>query len=127
MNYYKQNGKEPPMEKMIAVCGIECHQCPAFLATRENDDLKRKEVAEMWSKDFKAEIKPEDINCEGCTSGKERLFSHCHVCEIRKCGREKQLQNCAYCADYSCSKLNGLFQMIPQGKVVLDEIRKGLS
>jgi hypothetical protein len=67
------------MEKMIAVCGIECHQCPAFLATRENDDLKRKEVAEMWSKDFKAEIKPEDINCEGCTSGKERLFSHCQV------------------------------------------------
>jgi hypothetical protein len=67
------------MEKMIAVCGIECHQCPAFLATRENDDLKRKEVAEMWSKDFKAEIKPEDIHCEGCTSGKERLFSHCQV------------------------------------------------
>ena len=115
------------MEKMIAVCGIKCVECPAFLATQENDDLKRKEVAEMWSKEFQAAFKPEDINCDGCTSGRERLFSHCQVCEIRKCGREKQLRNCAYCDDYICLKLNELYRMIPQGKAVLDEIRKDLS
>ncbi len=72
------------MEKMIAVCGINCAKCPAFLATRENDAYKRKEVAEQWSKDYQAVFKAEDINCDGCTSGQERLFSHCRVCEIRK-------------------------------------------
>jgi hypothetical protein len=115
------------MEKMIAVCGIKCNEYSAFLATQENDDLKRKDVAEMWSKEFKAEFKPEDINCDGCTSGKERLFSHCQVCEIRKCGRKKQLKNWAYCDDYICSRLNELFRMVPQGKATLDEIRKDLS
>jgi len=114
------------MEKMIAVCGIKCNECPAFLATQENDYLKRKEVAEMWSKEFQASFQPEDINCDGCTTGQDRLFSHCRVCEIRKCGREKQLKNCAYCDEYICSKLNELFRMIPQGKAVLDEIKKGL-
>ena len=115
------------MEMMIAVCGIKCNECRAFLAAQENDDLKRNEVAEMWSTEFQASFKPEDINCDGCTSGQKRLFSNCQVCEIRKCGREKQLKNCAYCDDYICSKLNELFGMIPQGKAVLDEIREDLS
>jgi hypothetical protein len=112
------------MEKMIAVCGINCAECPGYLATRENDDHKRKEVAEQWSKEYQAEFKPEDINCDGCTFGKERLFVHCQVCEIRKCGQEKQLKNCAYCNEYPCPKLSQLFLMVPQGKVVLDEIRE---
>jgi hypothetical protein len=114
------------MEKRIAFCGIKCNECPAFLATQENDDLKRKEVAEMWSKEFQASFHPEDINCDGCVTGQERLFSHCRVCETRKCGREKQLKNCAYCDEYICSKLNELFRTIPQGKAVLDEIKKDL-
>lgn len=112
------------MEKMIAVCGIKCNECPAFLATQEDDDLKRKEVAEMWSKEFQAAFKPEDINCDGCTSGKERLFSHCLVCEIRKCGMGRNLKNCAYCDEYICTKLSEFFRMFPQGKAVLDEIKR---
>ena len=115
------------MEKMFSVCGIKCHECPAFLATQENDYLKRNEVAEKWSKEFQATFKPEDINCDGCVSGKERLFSYCQVCEIRKCGREKQLKNCAYCDEYICSKLSEWFRMVPQGKATLDEIRKDLA
>ena len=115
------------MEKMIAVCGIKCNECPAFLATQENDDLKRKEVAEQWSKEFQVAFKPRDINCDGCTSGKERLFSHCLVCEIRKCGRKNQLKNCAYCTEYPCPKLNEWFRTVPQGKAALDEIKRDLS
>lgn len=115
------------MEKMIAVCGIQCNECPAFLATQENDDLKRKEVAEIWSKEYKAAFKPEDINCDGCHSMTGRLFSHCKVCKIRKCGQEKQVKNCAYCEEYSCGKLNEFFGMVPLAKTTLDEIRKGLS
>jgi len=96
------------MKKTIAYCGIICSECPAFLATQKNDDNERKKVAEMWSKQFNAEFKPEDINCDGCLSESERLFNYCRVCEIRKCGQEKGVKNCAYCDDYACETLNKL-------------------
>ena len=50
----------------MAVCGLDCNKCGALLATRENDNQKRAEVGQEWSRVFKVEIKPEDINCDGC-------------------------------------------------------------
>jgi hypothetical protein len=84
------------MSGMTAVCGLLCNECGAFIATSSDDDEKRAEVAELWSKQYGHDIKPEDVNCDGCTSDSDRLFSHCKVCEIRKCGREKAVANCAY-------------------------------
>jgi hypothetical protein len=114
------------MEKMIAFCGINCAECPTFLATQEDNDHKREKVAEQWSKDYQMQIKAKDINCDGCLSETGRLFSHCNVCEIRKCGQEKKIENCAHCNEYPCQKLNNFFAMVPYGKVTLDEIRKTL-
>ncbi len=114
------------MEEMIAICGINCHECGAYLATINDDDQKRAEVAELWSKEYKTELKPEDINCEGCLSDGENLFSHPKVCEIRKCGREKGVVNCAHCSDYVCEKLEKFFQMVPAAKNQLEEIRSKL-
>jgi hypothetical protein len=114
------------MEKMIAYCGITCTDCGAFIATQNNDDAKRKEVAEDWKKQFNADIKPEDINCDGCLADTDRLVGHCYVCEIRKCGQERGVVNCAYCDDYACDKLEKFFQMAPMFRAVLDEIREGL-
>jgi len=56
------------MEKIIAFCGIDCAECKAFIATQENSDAKRREVAEEWSKEFGEKINPKDINCDGCLS-----------------------------------------------------------
>lgn len=53
------------MNKMIAFCGLTCTECLAFIATREDNDKKKEKVAKIWSKEFKCEIKPEDINCDG--------------------------------------------------------------
>jgi Protein of unknown function (DUF3795) len=116
--------KNAPAEKMIAYCGITCTECPAYIATQKNDDQLRAETAKKWSEMFKASIKPEDINCDGCAADSERLFSQVRVCEIRKCTKGKNLQNCAYCADYPCSKLTELFSFVPEAKATLDEIRK---
>ncbi len=77
------------MDKMIAFCGIVCTECPAFLATQKDDDNERRKVAEMWSKKKKRQIKPEDIDCDGCLSESGRLFAYCRVCEKRKCGLER--------------------------------------
>jgi hypothetical protein len=107
---------------MIAYCGIDCHECGALIATRENDDAKRKEVADLWSKEFNADIQPQDINCEGCISERGILISHCNVCEIRICGKGKAIANCAYCDEYACDKLEELFSMVPDAKARLDRI-----
>ena len=111
------------MKERIAHCGLNCNECGAFLATQENDDLKRAEVSQEWSKLFKVEIKPEDINCEGCQSDRGRVFNYCKVCEIRMCGKEKGLKNCGYCGDYPCRKLNFIFSTAPNAKKRLDEIK----
>ena len=114
------------MEKMIAYCGLNCSECPALIATKNNDDAKRKETAETWSKQFGQPIKPEDINCEGCMAETGNVFSYCNICEVRKCGQEKGLENCAYCNDYGCQKLEKFFEMVPMARDNLEEIRKGL-
>ena len=114
------------MEKMIAYCGLNCTECQAFIATQNDDDEKRKETAETWSKQFNQDIKPEDINCDGCTTETGRLIGFGNFCEIRKCAQEKSLENCAYCNDYGCQKLEKFFEMVPMAKDSLEEIRKGL-
>ncbi len=114
------------MDKMIGFCGITCTECPAFLATQKDDDNERIKVAQFWSGQFKQDIKPEDINCDGCLSDGGRLFNHCSVCEIRKCGQERLLKNCAYCNEYACEKLNKFIDMVPDAKLTLEKIRKCL-
>ena len=115
------------MEKIISICGNICNDCAAFKATTEDDDLKRKETAESWSKRYESDIKPEDINCEGCLSKGKIVFSYCNVCEIRKCGIEKGVENCAHCDEYICSKLEGFFKSVPDNRKVLDKIRNTIE
>jgi hypothetical protein len=114
------------MEEMVSFCGLLCNECGAFIATKNNDDKKRKEVAELWHKEFNVEIKLEEINCSGCLSDSEPLFKHCKVCEVRKCGKEKAIENCAHCDEYACEKLEKIFQMASETKKRLDKIRSKL-
>jgi hypothetical protein len=113
------------MERMIGYCGIVCSDCPVLIATRKDDDGERKRVAEMFTKQYGKEYKPEDINCDGCVGDGQRIFRYCNVCEIRKCGREKRVSNCAVCMDYPCGKLSKLFVEYSKAKETLDEIRRG--
>jgi len=114
------------MNRMVAYCGIVCSECPALLATQEDDDAKRKKVAEAWSKQFNMPVKPEDVNCDGCMSDSERIVAYANICGIRKCAREKELENCAYCDEYPCEKLTKWFSTVPQARTALEEIRKSL-
>ena len=114
------------MNEMIAFCGLDCHQCGAFLATRDDDNEKRREVADLWSREYGADIKAQDIHCEGCLTVSGIVFGHCDVCEIRKCGQAKGVTNCAYCRDYVCSTLVEFFTMVPEAKARLDGIKEGL-
>ena len=112
--------------KIIAICGLVCSDCGAFKATQENDDAGRKKVAEEWSKEYHLDVKPEDVNCNSCISESEPVFSYCHVCEIRTCGRGRKVRNCASCTDYPCEKLEKFFKMAPNAKSTLEEIRRSI-
>lgn len=112
------------MEKMLAVCGLVCSECPAFIATKNDDDEHRRQVAEQWSKEYGVDIKPEDVNCVGCTVADGAHIGHWDECEIRKCGFERQVANCAGCDDYACEKLVKFFEMVPAAKAALDEVRE---
>jgi hypothetical protein len=116
------------MEKMIAYCGINCAGCPSYLATQKDDDSMRKQVQDLWKNQFNVDLKLEDINCDGCKGG-GKLGFYCKACGIKKCAEGKNLENCAYCEDYACDKLNNLFAMLPpdfSGKETLDEIKSNI-
>lgn len=115
------------MEKIIAACGIVCSACPAYIATKNKDEALRAKTAADWSKMYGATIPADAIYCDGCMEKGERYFSHCYECEIRKCAQEKNIPNCAYCGDYACEKVEGLFNMVPQAKTELDLIRETIK
>jgi hypothetical protein len=117
------------MEKMIAFCGLACDSCPILLATLEKDidrqTRMRIGIAEQISKIYGTTPKPEIISdCDGCKKINARLFTGCTGCQIRKCAIEKNLENCAYCSDFACDKLERHYVYDPGSRSRLEEIRK---
>jgi Protein of unknown function (DUF3795) len=111
------------MATMIAFCGLDCAGCEAYLATQTDDDAKRAETAKEWSARYHADIKPGQINCDGCRSDGRKFFYCATMCELRKCGLSKGVDNCAGCDDYPCAKLEKFFQVAPQARTALDALR----
>lgn len=113
-------------EEVIAMCGLVCSDCPAYVAMKKDDPALRKKTAEAWSKMFNSTIKPEDIFCVGCAVKKGKHIGHCAECQMRLCGLKKNVKNCAYCPDYACEILLGFFKMVPDAKIKLDNIKSKL-
>lgn len=116
------------MSEILAYCGLVCHTCPIYLATREeNKDEQKKmriEIVRVCKEKYGLNFKLEDItDCDGCLTDGNQLFSACATCVIRNCAREKNLANCAYCPDYACDNLNQFFNSEPTAKTRLDKIK----
>lgn len=112
------------MAKLIAYCGLDCVQCPAYIATQKNDKEGLAKTAAQWSKQFKATVKPEEVICDGCASPSNRKASYCAICEIRTCCVGKGKENCALCEEYICEKLGKLLKDWPGAKENLEKIKK---
>jgi len=102
----------------IASCGLDCSKCPAFIATKENDDNIRKEVAQKWETDYKMDIDYKKINCVGCSNEGEKIDFCKSMCEVKKCCTEKKLNNCGECEDFSCDTLNDHYKNFPEQEIV---------
>jgi hypothetical protein len=116
-------GEGGSMQEIVAYCGIACSECPAYKATKNNDNKARARVAEEWSKQFQHNFKAEDINCTGCLAAGDVQFGYCSMCEIRKCGSDRRISNCAYCVEYPCGRLSDFLAKVPDAKAKLDAIR----
>jgi len=101
------------MEKMIACCGLDCAQCGAFLALKNDDQALREKTAAEWTVMHKFNFTPDMINCTGCKGGGVQV-GHCSVCEIRTCARGKGVENCGVCADFkTCKTINDFIALVP--------------
>ena len=115
------------MDRMIAYCGLVCSDCPAYRATKADDAEALERVAAQWREEHSApDITAQWVVCDGCVSSSERKCGHCAECEVRACGVEHEVANCAHCADYSCEKLESFFTQVPGAKKVLTEVRASL-
>jgi hypothetical protein len=109
-------------EQMISYCGIDCTTCPAYIATQANDIEKLTTLAGEW---FDGATDYTIILCDGC-KGDGHLMKWCGECSTRACVIERELENCAYCADFGCEKLLKVFEMSADAKANLERIRASL-
>lgn len=120
------------MDSKIAFCGLVCDSCPIHLATLEKDIVKqtqmRIDIADQVAKIYGTIPKPGIISdCDGCKINAGRLFTGCIDCEIRKCAETRNLENCAFCEDYTCEKLEKHFKFDPASRDRLELIRKSIT
>lgn len=107
----------------IAICGLDCAVCPAYIVHVTGDkDLQRK-TAEQWAKEFGTDIAPEKVDCVGCTVVDGPHIGYCFECEIRKCGLARGAANCALCVLYPCTTISGFIEKVPPAKANLEKIR----
>jgi hypothetical protein len=110
--------------RILAMCGLDCAACPAFIAHSTGDQALRVKTAAEWSKQFGVALEPEDINCVGCLNVEGVHIGHCSDCEIRKCGLSHKVKNCALCDDYPCDRIASFIANVPPAKANLEEIRR---
>ena len=109
------------MNKLIAYCGLDCEKCEARIATVNQDESLRENVARKWSELNGVEITPAMINCVGCrVDGAKTPYCET-MCPIRQCAKGRRIETCADCAEMeSCAKL-------AQITTHSDEARRNLS
>jgi len=92
------------MEKLIAYCGLDCAECGAYLAHKNNDQALREKTALEWKTMHGFEGSADTVNCTGCKENAGQ-FSNCSVCPIRKCASGKAVENCGACGEFETCKM----------------------
>ena len=110
------------MNQMIAICGLDCEKCDAYIATINNDQTLREKTAKLWSELNNAPILPEHINCEGCRmDGKKTVYCD-SLCAIRQCALKKGVTTCGECPEMEqCPTVGVIFAHNPQARKNLME------
>lgn len=113
-------------ESMIAYCGLVCTDCDAYKATQAGDTDALERMAEEAADRFGVEMTVADAMCDGCRAATGRQIEYCHECAIRLCAVQKHIENCAYCEDYPCEKIDGFSKPGSAHRRRLDDMRASL-
>lgn len=110
-------------DRIVAYCGIVCSDCAAYTATQAGDEEALKQVVKQWKAEYDVlDLTVSMVLCDGCLTGEGRRCYHCADCEIRACGIERGVVNCAHCPDYACERLTKFFGFVPDARAVLDRV-----
>jgi hypothetical protein len=87
-------------EKMTAPCGLDCFNCPMYLANT-NEKL-RNVVAKNLG------LSPEEAVCGGCReeNGTIAFLKMTEPCNVYKCIQSKGMEFCHTCMDFPCDHLH---------------------
>ena len=110
------------MSDIIAFCGLNCSQCPSFLATQADDDAARARTSQWMAKTYDIHIPPDQINCDGCPEKEGRLLGYCAQCKVRDCALEKKMTTCADCPDQPCGELKTFHEFSPDAKAAFEKL-----
>ena len=115
------------MATRMAACGIDCSKCEGYIMTQANDVAGMEKIAAKWREEYHSpEITAANVICDGCMTEGGRPGGYCAQCGIRKCCRERGLDNCAHCGDFACGLLEEFFKRAPHLRAALDAVRKEL-
>lgn len=103
------------MKDRIAYCGLDCEQCAAYLATRNDDQALRERTAKLWAELNHAPILPEHINCQGCRAAGVKTVFCDSLCAIRKCARNRGVATCGDCPELDgCQTVGAVISHNPE-------------
>lgn len=85
---------------LIGACGIFCENCSIYIATKENNDDLKKQIAKKIFPDKDPELVYDKIVCYGCHGPIDTHWSP--DCKILDCSREKEYTICAECSNFPC-------------------------
>ena len=86
--------------QMTAPCGLDCFNCPMYLAN-ENEKLKAT-ISERQG------VPLDQASCQGCRneSGTIAFLGMTEPCNVYRCIQEKGLAFCSECTDFPCDHLH---------------------
>ena len=87
---------------MIAPCGLDCGECDIRRAKHEPDTMR--EILEWFAKERGVELKPEQVDCQGCLGDRSAHWSP--DCDILACSVDRRgLKSCSECGEFPCARL----------------------
>ncbi len=94
-------------QKLFGFCGLDCGECPAYIALQTDDDALRDRTAAIWSQKYHHPFAREMINCSGCVKKTGVQCGYCSMCPTRACALKKKIAGCFACDELAtCSILD---------------------